>query len=78
MWTDKEAGPQCTCGWPTVVSITEGRLPILWCFGHTKEEGAWWPLPSEKPENWPNLSNEEMQTLIEKGEAEHNEKENEE
>ena len=75
MWVNTEPGPTCKCGWPTAVSVSKGRLPILWCFGHTKEAGAMWPLPNDKPGNWPNLSDEEMQALIVKGEAQHKEKE---
>ncbi len=70
-WVKGESGPQCTCGWPTVVCVLEDGVHLM-CFGHTKAEGAMWPLPNDKPENWPNLSDEEMQALVEKGDAEHN------
>ena len=63
-WTHGEEGPQCRCSWPTRVDIVDGNV-VLWCFGHDNEAGMWWPLPSEKPANWPNLSDDEMETLIE-------------
>lgn len=63
-WTDKEPGPDCFCGFPTVVVLYEGRADLL-CFFHTNEAGAMFPLPEERPENWPNLSDEEIDDLIE-------------
>jgi hypothetical protein len=63
-WKDGEEGPKCTCGWPTTVSVQEEEV-ILWCLGHTYEQGAYWKLPSERPDNWPNLTHEEMAVLIE-------------
>ena len=68
-WTDGEEGPKCCCGWPTRVSIVDGK-PMLWCFGHSDEAGAWWPLPPEKPDNWPNLTGDEMESLIESADKE--------
>jgi hypothetical protein len=76
-WIQSEQGPECYCGWPTVVVVHENGLASLMCFGHTKEEGAMFPLPANKPDNWPNLTHQEMQTLVEQGSAEHEEKENE-
>ena len=73
MWVNGEKGPTCKCGWPTNVSVSKGQMPILWCFGHSKEAGAMWPLPNEKPFNWPRLSDQEMQVLIEKGLSQHEE-----
>lgn len=70
----EEPGPNCFCGWPTFVSLVEvgsKTLPILVCIGHTREAGATFCLPSDRPDHWPNLSNEEMQALVERGIAEH-------
>jgi hypothetical protein len=69
-WQNGEEGPTCFCGWPTYVVMTDG-LANLMCFGHTKAEGAMFPLPKNKPEKWPNMSHEEMQALVEQGVKEH-------
>ena len=69
----KEKGPSCFCGAPTIVTFIadgERKLPTLLCFLHEKEAGATFPLPKERPDNWPNLSNAEMIALIERGEKE--------
>jgi hypothetical protein len=78
MWTQGEAGPTCFCGWPTVVMIHEDGKASLMCFGHTKAEGALFPLPAARPDKWPDMTNEEMQTLVEQGMHEHNEGEEDE
>ena len=74
-WKAGEPGPTCFCGLPTSVAFIEvapnKSLPILMCLFHQKGFGAEFTLPSERPENWPNLSHEEMKKLVEKGEAEH-------
>ena len=65
-WQDKEKGPECFCGMPTRVFLTNDK-PALLCLFHTNEEGAMFPLPAERPENWPNLSTEEMVSLVNRG-----------
>ncbi len=70
-WPAREAGPTCFCGWPTFVDAQEGHLPILICIFHRRDAGASFPLPLERPDNWPNLSREELQAFMERGEKEH-------
>lgn len=62
-WRHGEDGPTCTCGWPTNV-VVSGDQADLMCFGHTKEAGAMFPLPRRRPDNWPDLSHEEMERLV--------------
>jgi hypothetical protein len=69
-WVDREAGPECVCGWPTFVHLHEGQASLI-CFGHTKEEGASFPLPKVKPEKWPGLDHNEMAALVSQGMKEH-------
>lgn len=64
---DKEPGPLCFCGNPTLVSnICEDEAPILLCFFHTKTEALIFELPFERPLNWPNLTPEEMDKYFNK------------
>lgn len=76
MWTHGEPGPDCFCGWPTVVWVIDGLASVM-CFGHTKAEGALFPLPSRRPDKWPDVTHEEMAALVEEGMREHSEKEKE-
>ncbi len=62
-WIHNEGGPTCFCGETTIVKILTHEILLL-CLLHEKEESAVWTLPPNKPENWPNLSNEEMEKLI--------------
>jgi hypothetical protein len=39
----------------------------LICILHTKAAGASFPLPSVRPDNWPDLSDEEMFACMEQG-----------
>ncbi len=66
MWVHGEKGPQCFCGSSTHVWISDNEV-FLMCLLHTPKEGVLFPLPPEKPDNWPNLSDEEMQNLFVKG-----------
>lgn len=50
-WAYTESA-QCYCGGAAVVLLLHGR-PRLFCFTHTKGEGAYFPLPVERPEWWP-------------------------
>jgi hypothetical protein len=68
-WIDGESGPTCLCGWPTIVTVTETG-PVLLCFGHSKHAGRSWRLPKERPDNWPDLTDDEMETVIREGLAE--------
>lgn len=75
-WRDREPGPDCYCGRGRgVVLVREGELPELLCIFHTNQEGAVFCLPKERPENWPDLNNDEMQVLIEEGIRQHGEQE---
>lgn len=73
-WIEKEPGPDCFCGCPTMVVLHDGGVDLL-CFFHTNEAGAMFPLPEERPENWPNLSEDEMAELMEKAYQAREEKE---
>ena len=62
-WIDNEKGPKCGCGMPTLVKIMDGK-PLLFCVFHEQEEGACWSLPKERPDNWADISREEVEKLI--------------
>lgn len=72
-WEAGEPGPTCLCGKATIVVTNPdpSYLPVLICFAHTPEEASFFPLPVARPLNWPNLNNEEMKELVERGIAEH-------
>lgn len=66
-WKHGEAGPVCFCGLPTVVSLKDefGNVSVnLVCLFHTASAGAIFPLPKEKPANWPSMTDTEMHALI--------------
>jgi hypothetical protein len=63
----KEKGPPCFCGCPTWVEPDLGGEATLICIFHTKEAGASFPLPSARPENWPNLTQDELHACMERG-----------
>lgn len=71
-WTHGEAGPECFCGMPTgIVLSADGKRVDLLCFCHTYEAGAMFPLPlNGRPDNWPNLTNDEIKELVDQGIAE--------
>lgn len=52
-WTNNEDGPDCACGNPTVVKLTNDG-PLLLCLFHTDKAGASFELPRERPDDWPN------------------------
>jgi hypothetical protein len=69
-WTNGEKGPECFCGMPTTVTVFEGKAHIL-CIFHSSDAGMLFPLPIHgRPANWPNLTNDEIKTLVEQGFAE--------
>ena len=70
-WQDKEPGPVCACGCPTFVSVGPNHLPVFICIFHSYEAGVSFALPKERPENWPNLTYDELVTLVGKGIEEH-------
>jgi hypothetical protein len=63
----KESGPKCPCGMPTFVDVDDEGNANLICIFHTYDSGAIWPLPKSRPDNWPNLSDNEIDALIELG-----------
>ncbi len=71
-WTHGEKGPECFCGMPTGVVVSEdGKRVDLLCIFHSYEAGAMFPLPvNGRPENWPNVTNDEIKALVEAGIAE--------
>ena len=71
MWTHGEPGPKCFCGRDTNVMICADGKVNLMCLAHTKEETALFPLPATRPEKWPDMTNEEMQALVDQGFLEH-------
>lgn len=78
-WTDKEEGPACFCGLPTIVLVAENGDANLVCMFHERDTGASFPLPKDKrPENWPNLSDEEVDKVMLEGQAEYDAKEHHE
>jgi hypothetical protein len=66
-WTGKEKGPDCFCGCPTWVEPVGSGPPILICIFHSKEAGASFPLPADRPDNWPNLTPEELHAYLLRG-----------
>jgi hypothetical protein len=76
-WKNGEPGPTCFCGMPTAVSATKTGA-VLVCIFHEKSAGAFFPLPKDRPDNWPNLSDDEMILLVDKGTAEADATEDEE
>lgn len=70
-WQNNEEGPKCFCGYPTKI-IIEDDQPWLFCFFHTPEEGAMWPLPKEKPNDWStNISKERQSEIMDVGSKEY-------
>lgn len=66
-WIDHERGPECFCGMPTGVIVNEDGTAELLCIMHTYEAGAMFPLPAERPDNWPDLPRDELNALMQKG-----------
>ena len=65
-WENGEKGPDCFCGQHTQV-LVDGEIIRLLCSTHTIFAGAMFPLTKEKPDNWPNLSDNEMSILVDAG-----------
>lgn len=74
-WINKEPGPTCTCGNPTWVRVGKEGWATLLCVLHTPAEGAFFDLPSEKPDKWPNMTNDEMDELVKLGSQEADDRE---
>jgi len=72
-WADKEPGPDCACGDPTVVVLDPTGRATLWCLWHSKEAGATFDLPSDRPDHWPDLTTEQMTELVDRGREEYEE-----
>lgn len=71
-WTDKEEGPTCYCGMPTVVVVDEDGNADLLCLFHSSEAGAIFPLPRDKrPDNWPHLTDNEVDVVMAEGQLEY-------
>lgn len=72
-WINKEKGPQCFCGMPTSVCVSEdGKINYLLCIFHTSAAGAMFYLPTNgRPEHWPNVTHDEMVALTKAGHAEY-------
>lgn len=64
-WKNGEAGPTCACGMPTMVMV--GEQINLVCLFHQTEYGIVYPLPKDRPDNWPHLSDDEMTRLVDRG-----------
>ena len=78
-WTDKEEGPTCYCGMPTVVVVDEDGKADLLCIFHTQAAGALFRLPRDKrPDNWPNLTDDEVDALMAEGQLEYDDEDDNE
>lgn len=74
-WIDKERGPECFCGMPTGVHVIDGKAWLM-CIFHEYEAGAMFPLPKdERPDNWPDISREELNAIMKRGAEEDDESE---
>ena len=77
-WIDKEHGPECFCGMPTGVYVdSDGKAGLL-CIFHDTEAGAIFPLPKDgRPDNWPDISREELNEIMKRGSEEDQEESDE-
>ena len=67
-WIDKEHGPECFCGSPTSVYLSSDDTAGLVCIFHDTDAGALFPLPKDaRPDNWPNITREELNMLMKLG-----------
>lgn len=70
-WIDKEKGPECFCGMPTSVHVDSEDKAWLMCIFHSYAEGVMFPLPKDgRPDNWANVSREELNVIMEQGDKE--------
>lgn len=65
-WKNNEIGPICFCGLPTCIKIDNNNITLI-CLMHPGLTAICYPLPQNKPDNWPDLSDEEMEKLVDKG-----------
>jgi hypothetical protein len=63
-WT-KEKGPDCFCG--ALTWVEPGEPAMLVCIFHSRDAGACFPLPKERPEKWPDLTRDELHACMVKG-----------
>lgn len=61
-WIENEDGPDCDCDNPTVVKLV-GDKAVLLCLFHTQAEGAYIPLPPQRPHNWSDLTIKQVRQL---------------
>lgn len=67
-WIAHEKGPECYCGMLTGVYVNSDGQAGLLCIFHETEAGAIFPLPKNaRPDNWPELSREELNALMKLG-----------
>lgn len=59
-WVNNESGPDCHCGNPTLVKVNSMGGAILLCLFHTSAEDVYWQLPEQRPDDWPNLTMEQL------------------
>jgi len=59
-WVNNEDGPDCTCGDPTVVKTVATGGAVLICLFHTNEAGVSYRLPDEAPDNWSEMTIEQV------------------
>lgn len=72
-WVQGEPGPTCFCGKPTIVFISDDSAVDLFCMLHQNIQPTMFPLPkNDKPEHWPNMTDQEMIELVNKGMEEAN------
>lgn len=58
-WQNNEDGPLCVCGNPTIVKLSSDG-PALLCLFHISGAGALFPLPIERPDDWPDWTIERV------------------
>jgi hypothetical protein len=66
IWIDNEPGPKCFCGGKTTIRQIEDGHWVVWCSPHNhqgKMRTAITPLPSIRPENWDELTWDDIRNL---------------
>jgi len=61
-WHPGEEGPTCYCGGRTTIQI-DNNVPILICLVHGSYFKPSWQLPTERPDNWPDVDLDDLKEV---------------